>query len=208
MLVLKKRQRNKRMIGDASLRVSALASPFGQVEMPLEKNIRRRREAFEDRFCCKLLMCASELLLYMYYVLCELVTICGKCCVAGLRAFHAIHVCCCHASGRLAYLGIADSGVQIPMHRQDVLAALHAVPATKALLKKMNKIAGNSSMWTADEAAVVACHFCKAAALGDIASMQSLLHLGASISAAAPPWADSPLHAVCLISCLSHACST
>ena len=96
---------------------------------------------------------------------------------------------------RLAFLGLVDSGIDLPPNRQDLVAALESVPRTKQIFKTMKALPPNSSQWTTQEAAVAARHLCKAAALGDLIAMRRLVSLGVSASVTAPPWADSPLHA-------------
>ena len=96
---------------------------------------------------------------------------------------------------RMAYLSVHEWEIELPANRPDISAALESVPRTKHLVRATSHIPSNASQWTADDTAVVNSHMCKAAALGDIASMQRLVLLGADVSAAAPPWDDTPLHA-------------
>jgi hypothetical protein len=51
ILVEKMRQSRKRETRGLSTRAQAFAFPFGQIETPLESDVRRRREAWEDRLC-------------------------------------------------------------------------------------------------------------------------------------------------------------
>jgi ankyrin repeat protein len=95
----------------------------------------------------------------------------------------------------MTYLGVDGSGIEVPANRQDVIAALESVPSTKALIKSVARIPANSSQWMSTDVAAVTIHMCKAAALGNIESMQKLVALGASVSASAPPWSDTALHA-------------
>jgi hypothetical protein len=51
ILVEKMRPSRKRETKGLSTRAQAFAFPFGQIETPLESEMRRRREAWEDRLC-------------------------------------------------------------------------------------------------------------------------------------------------------------
>ena len=98
--------------------------------------------------------------------------------------------------GRLAYLGLVDSGLEVPSStdRQDIAAALGAVASTNALFLSRTKIPAHSAKWTSDDGAVMTYHMHKAAGVGDVAGMERLESLGTPVSAPLPPWSDTPLH--------------
>ncbi|EKX46833.1 hypothetical protein GUITHDRAFT_137837 [Guillardia theta CCMP2712] len=98
---------------------------------------------------------------------------------------------------RLAYLGIESSKIQFPQEDRQVINIIEEGEAFAELVRNTKELPRNQSAWGKAEQNILSYHLCKAAALGDIGTLEKLILHGARASWACPPWGDTPLHAAC-----------